>query len=327
MADSQLQAIESYVQLMTMNATVNVFRSAVELGLFDELADGQKTVAELASTCELQLEPLELLLDTLCSVSVLERYDEFIALSPFMQLLPEPLRDLGDRYWEHLADFVRSGRPIPEADQDGLGEADFHIEAATSQWLLTPAAMSVIQVLDVGNTRSQMKVLELACGTAVWSLALAHHDPHLQAVLVDHAGRLTAARANADGIGVTERVQFVEGDYRRIELEAAHFDLVLLPNVMHLGSLDDNRALLDRVHGWLKSKGEVAIIDVFSGQEKGDLSRQIFRLGVALRTRRGRVHKPAELRSVLLETGFENPQFAYLPVPPHTMGLMLATRS
>jgi SAM-dependent methyltransferase len=324
--ENQLQTLDAYTQLMTTNAAVHAFRSAVDLGVIEALLAGPRTVAELAVSEGLQAGPLELLLDSLCALGVLERYEDHFAAAPVLHVLPAPLRDLGDRYWRHLSEFVRTGKRIPEADADGLGEADFSIEAAASQWLMTPAALSAAQALDVGGTRNELQVLELACCSAVWSLSLAHRDPQLRAVLVDRPERLRAARENAEGIGLADRVEFIESDYLQVDFEAPRFDLVLLPNVMHRHSLADNRRLLQRVHRWLNPEGEVAIIDVFPGQEAGDRMRQFFRLSVALRTSEGGVHGPEELRALLLDAGFSSPQYTHLPVPPHTMGLMIASR-
>ena len=104
---------------------------------------------------------------------------------------------------------------------------------------------------------------------------------------------------------------------------AAH-DLAIVANVTHLETPDGNAALFRKLHGTLAAAGEIVIIDVMPGQEKGDLARSLYALGLALRTERGRVHSCDELCDLLLEAGFVAPQVHPLPVCPHSMGMIIA---
>lgn len=326
MSNAQLQALESYTRLMNTNAAAHVFRAAVEVGVFDALATGQKEAAEVAGACHAEEEPVELLLDALCGIGVVERYGDHFALAQVMHLLPVGLRDLGDRYWQHLVEFVRTGNSIPRSDTSEMDETDYRAEADASEWLMTPAALDVVRVLDIGGARRGLEILELAAGSAVWSLAMAHRDPESRLTVVDHADRLAAARSHAESIGLGDRVSWVEGDYRCVELPAAHFDLAILANVTHLETLGDNILNFKRLHDWIRPGGEVAVVDSFPGQEEGSLQYEVFRLGLALRTQKGRIHSPEQLSAALVQAGFESPQFAHLPSPPHIVGLMLGAK-
>jgi ubiquinone/menaquinone biosynthesis C-methylase UbiE len=326
MSQTQLRTLESYVRLMNTNATSQIFRAAVELGVFAELAHGQRTTAELAEQCGVQSEPLGLLLDALCAAGALERYGDDYALAQVMHMMAPALRDLGDRYWQHLTHFVRTGESIPQRADQAADEHDFHDEAAASQWLLTPAALDLAQVLDIGGSRRGLQVLELAAGGAVWSLTIAHRDPTTHITALDQAAQLEAARRHAEAIGVADRLTLIAGDYRDMAIEAGAFDLILVSNLMHRGTLDVNLATLQRCYDGLRPSGELALIDAFPGQAKGDLHHQLFRLSVALRTADGRVHAVHDLSQLLIRAGFDKPRFAHLPSPPHTLGLLLATR-
>jgi ubiquinone/menaquinone biosynthesis C-methylase UbiE len=326
MSDAQLKSLEMYARLMRTNAAAHVFRAAVELGVFDALGEGQKDAGQIAADCGGHPEPVGLLLDALCTIGVVEKYGDLFALAPVMHLLPQELRDLGDRYWQHLAAFVRTAQPIPQLAASSLDEADFHLEAAASEWMMTPAALDVVQLLGIGSERAGLQILELAAGSAVWSLAIAHRDPQCHLTLVDHPRALAAARAHSHAIGLSDQVDWVEGDYRTVELPAERFDLVILAGAVNLETLEDNTAYFRRIYPWLRPGGELAVISVFAGQAKGTDQYALYRLALALRTDRGRVHGPEQLQAALLEAGFDKPQFAHLPSPPHVMGLMLAAK-
>jgi SAM-dependent methyltransferase len=291
------------------------------------LASGQKTADEVAAACNLQPEPTELLLDALCSIDVVERYGDVYAAAQVMHLLPEQLQDLGSRYWQQLPDFLRTGDAVPQMEHTPLDERDFRGETDASQWLLTAAAMDLVRVLDIGASRKSLRVLELAAGPAVWSLAIAHHDPAARVTVIDLPDRLALARSNAQGIGVLDRLECVESDYRNVQLPDSEYDLAVLANLSHLESANENLVTLKRVHSWLRPGGELAVIDVFPGQDKGRLHHSLYRLNLALRTRRGRLHRPADLQATILQAGFGKPQYAHLPSPPYMMGLMLAGKS
>ena len=47
---------------------------------------------------------------------------------------------------------------------------------------------------------------------------------------------------------------------------------------------------------------------------------------LAMRTESGRVLPPEEIQAILDEAGFAKPTFAHLPVPPFTLGLLLAKK-
>ena len=327
MSEAQLQALQAYTRIMDLNGAAQVFRAADELEVFDALETGQKTAAQLAVVCRVEQEPAELLLDALCAVGVVERYEDHFALAQVMHLMPREFRDLGDRYWQHLAEFVRTGKSIPRVKTNALDETDFHVEGASSQWMMTPAALDVTRLLDIGHTRRGLHILELAAGSAVWSLAMAHCDPECRLTIVDESNQLAAARSHAEGIGVSDRIDWVEADYRSVELPAESFDLAILANATHLGKADDSLAhYLRKIRAWIRPGGELAVIDVFPGREQGALHLGLYRLSVALRTERGRVQSPDQLRAAMAEAGFERPLFAHLPSPPHTLGLLLGLK-
>lgn len=326
MSQSQLRTLENYLRLMDTNAVAQIFRAAVELGLFDALAGGQKTAAEIAAACGAQTEPIELLLDALGATGAIERYGDDYALSQALRLLPPELRDLGDRYWRHLVEFARTGESIPRIAAATIDESDFHVEAAASQWLLTAAALDFAQVLDIGRSRRGLRVLELGSGGAVWGLTLAHRDPATRLTVIDRGPRLQAAREHAAAIGLGDRVTLLSGELHEVEPGDGAFDLVIVSHRLHHGSLDDSRVLLARCRRWLVPGGELAVLDAFPGQPLGDLHHRLFKLRVALRTDRGRVPSLEQLNELLSATGFASPQFAHLPSPPHTIGLLLAVR-
>ena len=116
MSDSQIKALLAHYRLHNRNAVTHVIRSAVSLGIIEALADGQKTLEQLADQLELQAEPLALLMRVLVETELVEQYGDDFALSTVARLIPRELRDFGDFHWSHLGDFVRSGVNLPQTN-------------------------------------------------------------------------------------------------------------------------------------------------------------------------------------------------------------------
>lgn len=326
MSQAQLKSLEAYLRLLNINGAAHVFRAAAELGVFDALSAGQLTAAEVATACEAKASPVELLLDALCSVGAVERYGEDFALAPVMRLLPGEDRDLGDRYWGHLSQFLRDGEPLASPALAAQDSSHFRASSIAGQWMMTPAALSIVKALEIGTTRKGLAILDLGAGSAVWSLAVAYSDADAHVTAVDWPSALAKAQETATGIGLSGRFEMIPGDYRDVPLPPEQFDLAILANLTHLESAEGSRTLFRRVFAALKAGGEAAIIDIFPGQAAGDVSRTLFALGLAMRTESGRVLSPEALQSLVVEAGFEKPTFAHLPVPPFTLGLMLAKK-
>lgn len=319
--------LESYLDLVNTNAKAQLFRAAVELGIFDALSSGQKDLAGIVHSCELKEEPAELLLSALCSVGVVEQYGDDYALASVMHVIPPELRDLGDRYWQHLARYARTGESVPAMSDIDLDERDFQVQATANQWMLTPAALDAAKLLDIGDSRRSLHILDIAAGHGVWSLTLAHQDPQSRVTAMDQEETIALAAKTAADIGLSDRLATIPGNFREAALPESEFDLAIAANVTHLLTRDEVSDLFRKIAASLKPGGELAVIDIFPGQEKGDLHHALHCLTTALRTNQGRVHKPAVLQELLLQSGFEKPQYSHLPAPPHTTGLMLARKS
>ena len=105
MSDSQINALLAHYRLHNRNAITHVIRSAVSLGIIAALAEGQKTVDQLAEQLELQVDPLSLLMKVLVETELVEQYGDDFALSTVARLIPRELRDFGDFHWSHLGRF------------------------------------------------------------------------------------------------------------------------------------------------------------------------------------------------------------------------------
>lgn len=326
MGNSQIKAVTDYVAVHNRNALAYAIRTAVSLGIFEALESGQKNVEQLAEATSANEKVLPLLLDVLVNTELLERYEDDYALSTVARLVPDRLMDFGDLHWCHLENFMRSGTSLPANTNLAHTQADFLNGSAANEWMMTPAAIDAAQVLDMGNTRTGLRILEIGCGSAIFGSTLIHRDKESRLVLLDNAGNLKRAEKTIESIETGDRVEYVESDYVEFKLDHKPFDLVIATNLVHRHNEEECSRVFASVREHLNSSGEFVVVDIFPGQQDGETTRSIQALEIALRTENGGLHDPARFQHALIMNGFDQIRFAHLPAPPHIWGLVLAQR-
>ena len=317
-------ALETYARLMSANGAAQIYRAAQQAGVLRALANGPATAAAVATACGTAIHPTALLLDGLGALGLVEPDDEAYRLAPAARFLAGPYRDLGDAYWSHLPAFLRTGEPMARMDDPRESERQYQAQAMALAWMMAPAAEAAATTLDLGRRRRGLAVLDVGAGAAGWSLALARHDPGTSVTALDWPAVLAIAQKAAMEAGLQQRFATIVGDYHKVALPAAAFDLAIVANVTHLETPAGNRDLFERVRRSLRPGGEIAVIDVFAVQPAGALAAALYALGLALRTAHGRVHGAADLEGWLAAAGFNECQFSPLEAPPYTMGMLLA---
>ena len=331
MSSSQQKTLEDFISLQHRNALSHAIRAAVDLGVINALRNGQRTAAQLAEELGAHPEALSQLLDVVAETELVEKYGEDYALSSIARLIPDRFYDFGDEYWKHLVLYAKTGAPLPICDEVPLEDIDYVANKTSEEWTLTPTAMVAAQALDIGNSRKALRILEISCGSAIFSATLTHSDPGAEITLLDHPIGIQRARRTIDSIGSEHKVTYIEAedilDLDSIpEIQNDPFDLVLITGQLHQMTVGACQRLFSQVHKLVKPDREFAIVDIFPGQEHGDKNLAIFNLELSLRSSQGRLHDPLVIENELRATGFDQVQFAHLPATPYYWGLILAQR-
>jgi SAM-dependent methyltransferase len=308
---------------MQINAASHLIRAARQLGILDRLRGGQLTLPQLCEALALPTTPADLLLDGLVAIGVIEKYREDFALSQAAHLLCQYDEDLGDDRWQRLVDCVRGQRD--RAQHDDQQQLD---DLAATQWIHTPAAIEAAEMLDVGRDDGPqgLQILDLGCGSAVWSCAMAHRDPYAVVTAVDNAAALEAAIRTADSIGLRERFHAVQADdLRAAVIPEQAFDLVLVAQRVACLDWQAAAALVERASRCVKPGGRLVVIDLFRGPARPLLAETVESLKLHLDTRGGAMRSLDEAKDLLCRLGLEQVQFAYLPASKVNMGLAVAT--
>lgn len=323
MTTAQERTLAQYHGLMRMNASAHVLRAAREIGLISELRSGQRTAEQLAQSLSWQPHSAALLLDALLAIGMIEKYGEDYALSRAGHLLCQYDDDLGDAMWSRLLPLLKGDET--RGDHDDQNQFDY---LAATQWSQTAAAMQAAEILDIGEGGefSELKILDLGCGSGVWSCAMAHRDPASSVTAVDKKLAIEAAQATANSIELSDRFTTIEGDPIHADVPESQFDLVVV--AQRTSCLDESatKKLLAKAFASAKPGGRVVVIDLFRGPGKTSLTESIEALRLDLGTKGGRMRTLEEVQADLRDAGLSKIQFTFLAASESGLGMAVGTK-
>jgi ubiquinone/menaquinone biosynthesis C-methylase UbiE len=276
--------------------------AALASGLLVALAEGGGTAAHLAAGTHTDARMAGAVLDVLAQIGLAVRDGDAYAPSPalagFARTAPGGIR-LEGSLWGQLPQVLSTG---VAADIGDLSQAErYRSVTARLADLLGAEAATLAQTVALPD---DARVLDLGCGSGVWSIALAHARPHARVVGVDFAPVLETLRAHAAQRGVADRVESREGDARTVALEPAGYDAIVVANLLRLGDPAFWRAVLTNARPALKPGGRMIVVDALSEetplQARG---RAVYALHLMTRQQTGTVPTVPALTALYAELG------------------------
>lgn len=317
--------------MLAQPAQTASINSALRLGVLDALTEGQKTVDEISNQCELNRAGTAALLQVLVEIGLLEQFEEHFALSQAARLTPKALWAITFDQWTGLEQALSINRNSdePEFEKQQRQEKrlqQFQAIHSQIQWAATGVALNAAEALGICEERQALKILDLGCGSAVYSMTLVHRDPQSHVTLVDTPYGLGRAEATVNSLDVQSRVAMLKKDDFLSQLPEEQFDLVIIADQIHQLSMDQLSSLLQTAFGVLSAGGELALIDIFPGQPRGKMNCHVFELQLLTGTG-SNMHAVTSIRRAMESAGFQKIQYTDLPVAPYTHGLILGAKA
>lgn len=325
--------LDDYFRLMRIQGHERVFHIARECGLIQALRDTPmpQTATQFAERLGFASRPVELMLKVLSELGIAVASPNGFAPGAVLALLQGDYADLGGRYWKHLPDYLKTARPLFAFDGSHRPEEleAFYVGQAMSLYAMMKASAELFarRTLAARRIDHPFRILDIGAGSSVWSLPFARASEQVQVTAQDLAPVLKVAEGLAVQWGVRERYTYCPAPLSALPENLGTFDLILVANVMHLLDASRNSALFKRLQSHLSADGELALIDVFAGQDEGRFNVALYELGLALRVPGSRVYAPSEARELLQQSGYVAGDCEFLDVAPFTMGVIRAKRS
>jgi ubiquinone/menaquinone biosynthesis C-methylase UbiE len=314
-----------------------LIETAIRLKVFDILDEGAKTVEELCTETGASRRGLRAVLNALVGLELLSK-DKwgFYALTAdsaaflvtgkatfhgaFFLLTSEPMLS----QWAKLHEILRSGRPAQHINQQQDGVPFFLRFVEDIFPIHYPAAEQLGKVLGVAKATAPLSVLDLAAGSAVWSIALALQSPHVRVIAVDWPGVLPVTRKVTARHRVADRYEFVEGDLLEVDFGQEHA-VVTAGHILHSEGEERSRLLLKKAFNALAPGGTIAIAEILvDAERKTALPALIFAVNMLVNSDQGDTFSFEEIRNWLHDAGFA--EVRTIEAPGLAPLLILATK-
>ena len=322
------------LQLWFAYAPPLMLEAAIRHRVFDALDSGPKSVEQLAAATGASLRGLRALVNALTSLQFLIKKGEAYSLTTessaflvsskagFMggmfkhtsQLLPN---------WLKLAEAVKTGKPVIPVNEEGTG-ADFFREFVEDLFASgNPSAQALANSLDLTSSPKSLRILDIAAGSGVWSIAIAKKYPDAHVTVVDWPGVIPVCQKVTNRMGVADRYDYRPGDLLQVEFGGG-YQVATLGHILHSEGEQRSRQLLKKVFASLAPGGTIAIAEMIADDDRsGPPHAMIFAVNMLIHTDAGDTFTFAEMSQWLKEAGFINPRKLEAPSPSP---LVLATK-
>jgi len=284
--------------------------TAVELDIFEALADGAMTPDDLAAKLGCDGRALGLLANSLAGLGVLNKCDGKLTNSAFARehlvesrggTMVGYLRHHGLlwRHWTALTDAVRTGE-VERTEFKG-GEVRAFIMAmhtTSSHW-----GGRVADHIDLAGVE---RLIDIGGGSGDYSYEILRRVPEATAVIFDREEVVPITMECAEMAGVADRVSTVAGDYWEDDLGEG-FDLAIISNILHSANPDGCVTILSKAEQCLKPGGRVVIHEfVLSADGTEPAYAALFSLNMLTAGNDGRSYSRPELEEYLGKAGFSD---------------------
>jgi SAM-dependent methyltransferase len=302
--------------------------SAVELGVFEALADGPRTPGQVAATAGASEKGIVQLLDALESLGyVRKRGACFVntAMSTrwMVRRSAESVADMFGYFegmfmrWADLTESIRRGRPTIEGrewfEKHPGGWRNYYLGNRAVAGMFAEAVIKAAR-LPAGARRLH----DAGGGHGLYSVRFCQALPGLQAAIADWPTARAVAEETIAAHSMQSRVKFIEADLFTGDFGSG-YDVALLFNVIHVFSAEQNAKLFRRAHDALAPGGTILVLDLFPELARSPLARSNLRL-VMLELFNGTEgqtqYSVADISDLLGKAGFGRTRMLRLPRSP-----------
>jgi hypothetical protein len=305
--------------------------SAVELGIFDALADGPADLATLMAKLGLHERSARDFFDALVAMKVLDRdADGRYANTPeteFFLVRTRPsyvggLLEMANARlyssWGNLTEALRTGRRQSENQEASDLFAALYADPKRLRGFL--AAMSGVSagaaqaIADKFPWRDYKTFVDVGAAQGMVPVTIARAHTHLTGVGFDlpQVGPIFEEYVAANGLA--DRVRFHPGDFFKDELPKT--DVIIMGHILHDWDLEQKRMLLRKAHDALLEGGALIVYEAMVDNDRRENAfGLLMSLNMLIETDGGFDFTGADCQGWMKEAGFSSSRVEHLTGP------------
>ena len=295
-----------------------VILTANNLKIFDNLKKAS-SATEIAEKLNIDRRATEIVLDALTGIGLVSksrtgRYRNAPVSNRYLvkgaRLYQGDIIKHASTMWQNfsaLDDVVSTGRPA----RRGFNHESFIMGMHNLTVLRTE---SLAKALGLKGIKT---MLDLGGGPGTNAIAMAKKG--VKSTVFDLPETINIAKKVARREGV-KGIRFIAGDFH-VDSIGSGYDLILLSQIFHAFSEEENIALLRKCNTAMNLGGKVVVQEFpISDNRTSPPHSALFSVNMLVGTERGRCYSPKEMKRWLAGTGFKNIGIKYLPETVLIMG-------
>lgn len=289
----------------------HILFAGYEFGIFTELSDGPMSSEKVAEIIGADVRATDRLMHALVVLSLLEKNGNLFSNSPgASQFLvrgePEYLSNLQHIIymtdtWSTLTEAVRQGKSVYERPGGEEGEKRTAVFIEAMDYLSKRRAKGLMSHIDLTGVK---RILDIGGGSGENAMEFARAKDDIEAVVFDLPEVVHLTDGYIEAAGYSGRVKTVAGDYHADGLGEG-YDMVLLSQIMHSNSPEENVELIRKCAEALNKGGHLVVHDFVVDEDRGGPPWAVtFALNMLVATEAGDTYTEGEVRGVMQRAGF-----------------------
>jgi len=304
--------------------------SAVELGVFSELAAGPRSGDELAERLKLHPRSARDFLDALVALGMLARDGDLYANTTETDLFLDRAKpsyvggmlEMANArlypFWGWLTEALKTGEPQNEARSGGdFFSALYADPERLEQFLHAMTGISAGAAIEIAGKfpfERYQSVVDLGCAEGGLVVQLAQAHPHLRGIGFDLPAARDAFERYVDSFGLTDRITFSGGDFFVDPFPRA--DVITLGHILHDWDLEQKQQLLANVYEALPEGGAAIVFEaLIDDDRRQNAFGLLMSLNMLIETSGGFDYTGADCRQWMHAAGFTETYVEHLVGP------------
>ena len=292
--------------------------TSVELKLFDYLLRGPRSIDYLSRKLHASDRGVEVLSNNLVNMDLLVKVNNLYKLTPESKKYLVSTSDFYEGHavlWQKnlfepfskLTNVVKTGKSALNTNDPAVGASFFPEVIKVLYKPHMKEADKLANYILKKTSSKNLHILDVACGSGVWSISFARKNPNVSIVAhdIDSTLKNITSKYIKDN-NVQKQYTFLPGSIDEVNFGKNKYDVIILGHILHSEGMVESNELVKKLYKALKVKGYLVVAEMFLNESKtGPRFPVVFDLNMVVNTQHGRVFTVKEIEKLLRNVGLQ----------------------